>query len=93
MENLKKKKKKKKRRLLIILATVINKDLKTSIRKHANELRVYEKTVRASTKQDLIPNFNSLDYAIWGILENKTKKNKKNSHPNISSLKSANELE
>ena len=38
----------------------------TSIRKHTNELRVPEKTVR--TSQD----FNPLDDAKWVVLENKT---------------------
>ena len=44
-----------------------------SIRKHINDLKVHEKTVRRAIKRDLSPDLNPLDYAIWGILENKTK--------------------
>ena len=36
--------KKEKKGFLTALTTAIKKDLKTSIRKHANELKVYEKT-------------------------------------------------
>ena len=43
-----------------------------SIRKHINELKVHEKTVRTAIKQDLSPDHNPLDYATWGVLENKT---------------------
>ena len=50
---------------------VIKKD-PTSIRKHANELKVHKKTVRTTIKQDLSLDLNDLDYAIRGILENKT---------------------
>ena len=55
-----------------------------SVRKHANELKVHEKTLRTAIKQDLSPDRNPLDYAIWSILENKTNAT---SHPNIGSLK------
>ena len=40
-----------------------------SIRKHANELKVQEETVRTAVNQDLCPDLNPLDYAIWGVLE------------------------
>ena len=50
-----------------------------SIKKHATELKVYEKTVRSAIKQDL----SLLDYAIWGVLENKTNAT---SYPNIGLL-------
>ena len=66
------------------------KDPTKSIEKHANELKVYEKTVRMVIKQDLNPDLNSLDYAIWSILENKTNAI---SHPNIGFLKTAIEEE
>ena len=72
--------KKKKRRLLTALATVITKDPTTSLRKHANELKVQKKTERTAIRQDLSPVFNPLDQAIWGVLENKTNVT---SHPNI----------
>ena len=62
------------------------KDPTASIRKHTNELKVHEKTVRIVFKWDL----NSLDYAIWGILENKTNPT---THLNIGSLKTAIEQE
>ena len=39
-------------------------------RKLTNELKVHEKTLRAAIKQDLNPDLNPLDYAIWGV-ENK----------------------
>ena len=54
------------------LATAIKKDLTVSIRKHANELKIHEKTVRTAIKQDLSSELNRLDYPIWGVLENKT---------------------
>ena len=57
------------------LATAIKKDPTTSIRKHANELKVHEKTVRTTIKQDWSPDLILLDYALLGILENKTKYN------------------
>ena len=62
----------------------------TSIGKHANELKVYEKTVRTVIKQDLSRDFNPLDYAMWGVLENKSNAT---SHPDIGSLKTAIEEE
>ena len=54
--------------------------LAMSIRKHVNELKVHKRTLRTAIKQDLSPDFNPLDYAICGILENKTNAT---SHPNI----------
>ena len=77
--------KKRKEGFLNGLATSI-KDPTTSIRKHANELIVHEKTVRTAIKQDLSPDLNLLDYTIWGVLENKTNAT---SHPNIGSLKTS----
>ena len=68
----------------------IRKDPTTSIRKYMNELKVQEKTVRTTIKQDLSLNLNPLDYAIWGRLENKTNAT---SHPNIGLLKTAIEEE
>ena len=56
---------------LTAFATVIKKDPTTSIRKHANELKVHEKTVRTEIKQDLSPDLNPFENAIWGVLENK----------------------
>ena len=52
------------------------------IRKHANELKVHEKTVKTAIKQGLNP----LGYAIWGVLKSKTGAT---SYPNIGSLKTA----
>ena len=75
---------------LIPLNTTIKKDPTTSIRKYANKLKVNEKTVRTTIKQALSPDLNSLDYAIWGILENKTNAT---SHPNIALLKTADKEE
>ena len=40
--------------------------------------------LRTAIKQDLNPDFNPLDYAIWGVLENKINAI---SHQNIGSLK------
>ena len=71
------------KRSLIALATT--KDPTKSIRKHINE-----KIVRTAIKQDLNPDLYSFDYAIWGVLENKTNST---SHPNIGSLKTAIEEE
>ena len=65
---------------------VIKKDHSTSIRKHANELKVHEKTVRTAIKLVVSPDINPLDYAICGVLENKTNATP---HPNIGSLKTA----
>ena len=70
--------------LLSALAMVIKKDLTKLIRKHADEFKDHEKTVRTAIKLDLIPDLNPLDYAISGVLENKTNAT---SHPNIGSLK------
>ena len=61
-----------------------------SIRKHSNELKVREKIVWTVIKQDLSQDLNSLDYAIWGVLENKTNAT---SHLNIGPLKAAIEEE
>ena len=49
--------KKQKEGFLTALVTVIKKDLTTSIRKDADELKVQEKTVRTVIKQDLSPDF------------------------------------
>ena len=59
--------------LTALVATAIKKDRTTSIRKHANELKFNEKTVRRAIQQDLSPDLNSLDYTIWDVLENKQK--------------------
>ena len=69
---------------------MIKKDPTTSIRKHANELKVHEKTVRTAIKHDLNPDHNPLDYAIWGIL---VKKTIATSHRNIGTLMTAIEEE
>ena len=69
---------------------VIKKDPTTSLRKHTNELKIHKKTVRIAIKQDLSQDLNPLDYAIWGILENKTNVI---FHPNIGSLETAIEEE
>ena len=81
---------KQKEGFLTALATAIQKDPITSIRKHANEQKVLEKTVRTVIKQDLNPDLNPLYYAIWGVLENKTNVT---SNPNIGSFKTAIEEE
>ena len=65
---------KRKQGLLTAFATVIKKDPTTSIRMFADELKVHEKTVKTAIKQRLSPDFNPLDYTIWGILDNKKKK-------------------
>ena len=75
---------------IFTLKEIFKKNPTTSIRKHANELKVHKKTVRTAIKQDLSPDLNPLDYAIWGILENKTNAT---SHPNIGLLKAAIEKE
>ena len=49
-------------------------------------MEVDQKTVRTTFKQDLRPDFKHLDYAIWGVLENKTNVT---SHWNIGSFKTA----
>ena len=56
---------------LTALAIVTKKDPTTSVRKHPNGLKVHEKTMRTSIKQDLNPDHNPHDYTIWGVLENK----------------------
>ena len=59
------------------------------IRKYANKLKVHKKkTVRTAIKQDL--SLYHLDYAIWGVLENKTNAT---AHLNIGLLKNAFEEE
>ena len=58
----------------------------TPIAKHVNELKVHEKTVMTAIKHDLRSDLNFLDYAIWGVLEDKTNAT---SHPNTCSLKTA----
>ena len=42
--------------------------------------------MKTAIKQDLSPDLNRLDYAIWGVLENKTNVT---SHSNIGLLKTA----
>ena len=74
--------KKRKKDFLTALVSVINKD---PTRKHANELKVHEKTVRTANK-DLSQDPNPFDYVKWSILES-TKNTI--SHPNIGSLKTA----
>ena len=68
------------------LASAIKKYHTISIRKHANEWKVHEKTERTAIRQNLSRNLNLLDYAIWSVLENKTNLI---SHPNTSLLKTA----
>ena len=51
---------------------MIKKGPTTSIRKHANEFEIHEKTVRTAITQDLNPDLNTIDFAIWDVLENKT---------------------
>ena len=51
----KKKKKKLKEGFLTGLATMIKKEPTTSIRKHANELDVYENTFKTVIQQDVSP--------------------------------------
>ena len=60
---LNKKQTNRKQDILPALTTVI-KDPTTPIRKHANEFKVYEKTVRTAIKQHLSPDLNTVDYAI-----------------------------
>ena len=61
-----------------------------SIKKHVYESKVHEKTVKTAIKQDLSFDLNTLEYAMWSILENKTNAT---SSPNIGSLKTATEEE
>ena len=65
--------KKRKEGFLTPLATPIKKDPTKPIWKHTNE-----KTVGTAVKQDLSPDLHTLEYAIWGVLENTTNAN---SHP------------
>ena len=78
--------KKTKEGFLPVLVTAI-KDSTTSIRKDANGLKVYEKTVSQANKLDLSPDLDLLDYVVWSVLENKT------SNLNFGSLKTAIEEE
>ena len=82
--------KERKEGFLIAFATAIKKDPTTPIGKHANELKVHEKTVKTAIKQDSSPDLNHLDYTLLGVLENKTKAT---CHPNIGSLTTAIEKE
>ena len=59
--------KKRNKGFLTALATAMKKDPTTSIRKHASELKVHEKTVRTAIKEDLSPDFNPLDEAYQKI--------------------------
>ena len=52
--------------LLTAFTTAIKKDPTMSIKKHANELKVNEKTVRTAIKQDLSPDLNPIDNHIYG---------------------------
>ena len=63
---------------------LIKKDNTASIRKSADELKVHEKTVKLTIKQDLSPEICLLDYTLLVILENKTNAT---FHANIGSLK------
>ena len=78
--------KKRKVGFLMALAVGIKKNPTTSVRKHANELKVHKKMVRTAVKQDLSTDLNPLDYAIRGVLKNKTNAT---SHGYIGSLKAA----
>ena len=49
-------------------------------------MKVHEKIVRTTIKQDLSSDIIPLNYTIWGVLENKTDTT---SHSNIGSLKTA----
>ena len=46
--------------------------------------------MRTAIKQDISPDLNPLDYALWGVLLNKTNAT---SHPNNGSLKTVTEKE
>ena len=67
----------------------ITKNQSTSIRKQANELKVYKKTVMTTFKHDLNSYLNPLVYAKWSVLE---KKSNATSNSNIGSIKTALEL-
>ena len=75
---------KKRKKAFKLLAAAIKKDPTTSVRKHADELKVHKKSVRTVIKQDLRPDLKPLDYHIWGVLEDKANTT---SHPNMGSLK------
>ena len=62
---------KRKKGFLTALSMAIKKDPTTSIKEHANELKVHRKIVRTTIKEDLSLDINSLDYAIWNVTENK----------------------
>ena len=79
-----------KENFLTALTMAIKKDPSMSIRKYANELKVHKKILRTAIKQDLSPDCNPLDYAMWCVLENKTNAT---FHPNIDLLKNAIEEE
>ena len=64
----------------------IKKDPTTLIRKYANKLKVHWETVKTTIKQDLSPDLNSLEYALYDVIESKTNTT---SHPNIGSLKTS----
>ena len=68
----------------------IKMDPTESMKKYANELKDLEKTLRTAINQDLSPDLNPVNYAIWRVLENKTNAT---SHPSIHSLKTAIEEE
>ena len=53
-------------------------------------MKVHEKTVRTAIKKDLSADLNPLEYAIWGVLENKSNAT---SHRHIGWLKTAIEKE
>ena len=78
------------RDVLTTLVTAINKDPTMSLKKHTNELKVNEKSVWTAIKQDFSPDLKPLDYAFWGVLENKTNATP---HPNIGLLKTTIEEE
>ena len=82
--------KKRKEGFLTILVAAIKKDPTTPIRKLANKLKVHKETVRTAIKQDLSWGLNPFDYAMWGVLENKTNAT---SYPNIDLLKNTIEKE
>ena len=84
-----KKSKQNERRLLTPLATVIKKGPTTSIRKHDNGVKVHEKTMRISIKQDLSPDLKHLITRYVFFL----KQTNATSNPNIGLLKTANEDE
>ena len=81
---------KRKERFLTALSTVIKKGPTTSIRKHSNEFKVNEITVKTAIKRGLNPDINPFHYVIWSVLEIKTNATPR---PSIRSLKSAMEEE